>query len=147
MEHTKEKLLWIGLTVAVAVIAGAILGGSSISQAQSESLEIKSVELKKGSSGLALLSVKIQNAGDSPLSNITGQLNFDTIPSSPETMNPFIFTFTPTDLQPGALTTFVADVTDSSDMVHGESFTLFVNGTTLQGSFIQDSGVATVSRF
>jgi len=145
MEHTKEKLLWIGLTVAVAVIAGAILGGSSISQAQSESLEIITVELKKGSSGSALLTVKIKNAGDSPLSAITGQLNFDTISGEP--MDPFMFAFTPADLQPGASTTFVGDVTDSSGMVYGEFFTLSVNGTTLQGSFIQDSGVATVSRF
>ena len=79
MQHTKEVLIGVGLTVAIAVIAGAILGGATISQAQTESLEIVSSELKKGTSGTALLSVKIKNAGNSPISTINGTLNFDTV--------------------------------------------------------------------
>jgi len=145
MQHTKEVLIGVGLTVAIAVIVFSVVGGSSISQAQSESLGIVTVELKKGSSGLALLSVKIQNAGNSPLSNVTGQLNFDTI--SGGEIDPFKFTFTPEDLEPGAVTVYVGDVTGSSSMSMGESFTIFVNGTTLQGSIIQNTSVASVSRF
>ena len=145
MQHTKEVLIGVGLTIAIAVIVGSVLGASSISQAQSESLQIETVELKKGSSGDALLSVKIKNAGNSPLSGVNGQLNFDTIGG--DTIDPFIFTFTPTDLPPGAVTVFVGDVTGSSSMSMGESYTLFVNGTTLQGTIIQDTSVASVSRF
>jgi len=145
MQHTKEVLIGVGLTVAIAVIAGAILGGSSISQAQTESLDIVTVEIKKGSTSTALLSVKIKNGGNSPLSGVTGQLNFDTIPGG--IIDPFTFVFTPTDLEPGAVTVFVGDVTGSSSMVMGESFTMFVNGTTLQGTIIQNTGVASVSRF
>jgi|APSaa5957512535_1039671.scaffolds.fasta_scaffold06594_2 hypothetical protein len=146
MQHTKEVLIGVGLTIAIAVIAGAIMGGSSISQAQSESLEIVTVELKKGSGSTALLSVKIKNAGNSPLSSVNGQLNFDT-DGATIPIDPYTFVFTPTDLEPGAVTVFVGDVTGSSIMSMGESFTLFVNGTTLQGSTIQDTAVASVSRF
>ncbi len=145
MQHTKEVLIGVGLAVAIAVIVGSVLGASSISQAQSESLEIETVELKKGSSGTALLSVKIKNAGNSPLSGVTGQLNFDTIDGG--AIDPFTFAFTPTDLPPGAVTVFVGDVTGSSSMGMGESYTLFINGTTLQGTTIQDTSVASVSRF
>lgn len=145
MQHTKEVLIVVGLTVAIAVIVGSILGGSSISQAQSESLDIVTVELKKGSSSTALLSVKIKNAGNSPLSNVTGQLNFDTINGGE--IDPFVFTFTPEDLEPGAVTGYVGDVTGSSSMSMGESFTIFVKGITLDGSIIQDTSVASVSRF
>ena len=146
MQHTKEVLIGVGLAVAIAVIVGSVMGASSISQAQSESLEIQTVELKKGSSGNALLSVKIKNAGNSPLSDVTGQLNFDTDDST-TTMDAFTFIFTPDDLPPGAVTVFVGEVTGSSSMSMGEYYTLFVNGTTLQGTTIQDTAVASVSRF
>ena len=146
MQHTKEVLIGVGLTIAIAIIAGAILGGSSISQAQSESLEIVTIELKKGSGSTALLSVKIKNAGNSPISSVNGQLNFDIDDGTPA-IDPYTFVFTPTNLEPGAVTVFVGDVTGSSGMSMGESFTLFVRGTTLQGSTIQDIGVASVSRF
>ena len=145
MQHTKEVLIGVGLTIAIAVVAGAILGSSSISQAQSESVDLVSIELKKGTSGTALLSVKIKNNGNSPVSTITGQLNFDTVAGG--TVNPYTFTFLPTDLEPGATTTHVGDVTGSTTMSTGESFTLSISGTTSQGSVIQTTGVATVSRF
>ena len=146
MQHTKEVLIGVGLTVAIAGIAGAILGGSSISQAQTESLEIVSSELKKGSGSTALLSVKIKNAGNSPLSGVNGQLNFD-IDAAATGIQPYTFTFTPTDLEPGAVTVFVGDVTGSTVMSMGESFTLSVTGTTLAGLIIQDTAVTTVNRF
>lgn len=145
MQHTKEVLVAIGITVAIAVITGAVLGGSSISQAQSEDLEIKEITITKGSNGDAQLKVKIKNAGNSPLDTITGQLNFDTI--SGGGMDPFTFVFTPVSLEPGASTVYVGDVTASSGMLMGEYFTLSVNGTTQHGSIIQDTGVASVSRF
>ena len=152
MQHTKEVLIGVGLTVAIAVIAGAILGGATISQAQTESLEIVSSELKKGTSGTALLSVKIQNAGNSPIGTIRGTLNFDTVvndPATPATMGiqTFDFVFTPTDLEPGSVTVFVSDVPGSSTMSMGQSFTLSVNGTTTSNLVIQDTAVATVNRF
>ena len=146
MQHTKEVLIGVGLTVAIAVIAGAILGGSSISQAQTESLEIVSSELKKGSGSTALLSVKIKNAGNSPLSGVNGQLNFD-IDATATGIQSYTFAFTPTDLEPGAVTVFVGDVTGSTVMSMGESFTLSVTGTTLAGLIIQDTAVTTVNRF
>ena len=146
MQHTKEVILGVGITLAIAIVAFSVLGGSTISQSQSESLEIESVELKKGSSGAALLSVKIKNAGNSALSTITGQLNFDT-DSSTTAVDPFTFAFTPTTLEPGTVTVFVGEVTNSATMSMGESFTLFINGTTLQGIIIQDTGVASVGRF
>jgi len=145
MQHTKEVLVLAGLTIAIAVIAGAVMGGSSISPAQSEDLEIKEITLMKGSSGDAQLKVKIKNAGNSPLDTITGQLNFDTIAGGG--MDSFTFVFTPTSLGPGASTVYVGDVTASSGMLLGEYFTLSVNGTTQQGSTIQDTGIASVSRF
>lgn len=144
MQHTKEVLIGVGITMAIAVIAGSVMGASSISQAQSESLEIKTVELKKGSYGTALLSVEIKNAGNSPLGSITGQLNFDTDDS---TAIIDAFTFTSVDLSPGVTTVFVGDITGSSSMSVGESYTLFVNGTTLQGTTIYDTAVVSVSRF
>ena len=77
MQHTKEVLISVGITVAIAVIAVAILGGSSISQTQSgDLLEIESIALKKGLSVDALLSVKVKNIGNSKLTNVKGKLNF-----------------------------------------------------------------------
>ena len=146
MQHTKEVLVGITLTLAIAVIAGAILGGSSISQAQSESLEVVTVELKKGSSSNALLSVEIKNVGDSSIHDITGQLNFDT-DSTTSVVDSFTFSFMPDTLQSGSVTTFVGDVNNSTSMTVGESFTMFVNGTTSAGEIIQDTAVSTVSRF
>ena len=146
MQHAKEILIFVALASAIAVITGSILGGSSISQAQSESIEVVTVELKKGSSSTALLSVKIKNAGNSPLSSVNGQLNFD-INTDTLAIDPYTFVFTPTDLEPGAVTVFVGDIPFSTDMSMGSSFTGFVNGTTLQGSSIQDTFVASVSQF
>lgn len=152
MQHTKEVLIGVGLTVAIAVIAGAILGGATISQAQTESLEIVSSELKKGTSGEALLSVKIQNAGNSPIGTITGTLNFDTVPdvagnTATIGIQPFEFPFTPTDLEPGSVTVYVSDVPNSGGMSMGQSFTLSVEGITSSNLVIQDTAVATVNRF
>lgn len=145
MQHTKEVLVLTGLTIAIAVIAGAILGGSSISQAQSDDLEINEITLMKGSSGDSQLKVKIKNVGNSALDTITGQLNFDTITGGD--VDPFTFVFTSTSLEPGESTVYVGEVTASSGMLIGEYFTLSVNGTTQQGSIIQDTGIASVSRF
>ena len=146
MQHTKEVLVAIGLTITIAVITGAVLGGSSISQAQTEELEIKEIKLTKGSSGDAQLKVTIKNGGNSSIDTITGQLNFDTDTNTPA-IDPFTFVFTPTTLEPGASTVYVGDVTESSVILMGQYFTLSVNGITQQGSVIQDTGIASVSRF
>jgi hypothetical protein len=146
VQHTKEVLVGVTLTLAIAVIAGAIMGGSSISQAQSESLDIITVELKKASNSNALLSVKIKNVGDSSINGITGQLNFDT-DGTTSVVDPFRFSFMPGTLQPGSVTTFVGDMNNSTGIIIGESFTMFVNGTTTAGEIIQDTAVATASRF
>ena len=144
MQHTKEVILVVGVTLAITIVAFSVLGGSTISQAQTESLDITSVELKKGTSGDALLVVTVKNGGNSHLNEIRGRLQFTDSGNHLQTRE---FFFTPTALDPGGVTVCVCDLRQSGHLLPGQSFTLSVKAKLPSGSIIQDTAVAIVSRF
>ena len=145
MQHTKEVIIGVGLAIAIAVIAGAILGGSSIGRAYTESTEFTSIELKKGLTGPALISVTIKNTGNFPVSNVVGELDFYIVTNG--TGNPYQWRFLPAEISPGMTTTFVGNVPSSEDMSVGESYLVLARGQTSNGYRVLDTGTVFVTRF
>ncbi len=142
MQHTKEVLIGITLTVAIAVIVGAVVGGSTISQAQTESLEIIQAELKKGTNGNALLSVTIKNSGNSAITGLNGTIFSDGV----RLMDDVSFDFTSNILSPGGVVSHTGSVAGTANVIIGESLTLSAGGS-IGSERIEDTAVVIASRF
>ncbi len=165
MQVSKETLILSSVVAVIATIVAVTLGGSTMNQLDSESLEIKLVELKKGTAGDALLLVEIKNVGNITVEKISGELNFDTN-TTKNGMQPLEIDFPDnakynsdvlelnpdsdadsTALRPGDTTVHVKSIPSSSLMVVGTSYTLSVTGENSSGNKLSDTAIVHVTRF
>jgi len=148
MQHTKEVLMFIALSIAVTTVVGAVFGGAMINDAQSERLEIITSEIKSSSSGSSVIAISIKNMGGHPITNVTGEMNYDYDDSS-DGLQPFLIEFTPDELFPGATigaNAYMEDVAGAEiRLAPGSSYVIIVNGITFNDNPIQDTATVYVT--
>lgn len=140
--------MFIALSIAVTTVVGAVFGGSMINDAQSERLEIITSEVKSGSSGSSVLAISIKNMGGHPITNVTGEMNYD-YDYTTAGLQPFLIEFTPEELSPGAIigaNAYMEDINgDEIRLSPGSSYVIIVNGITFNGNPIQDTATTYVT--
>ncbi len=131
MNITKEQIIWVGLIVGVASVAGGLLGMGVIGDVQNLQIEgpfeITSAELIKGSGGVAVVSINMRNTGDVGL-----QIQ------SPIKVDNNTATFSPRPVIAAGKTLSVSySVLNTSDYKQGDSYPVIVEVT------IDDNGDGT----
>ncbi len=159
MQITKDTLIWVGITALVATTAASLLSSGIINDAQNDgSFDIVSAEIKRGSTGSAILEINVRNSGSDtvvvqtaalgyPIEDATvavsigsgkNQCEADATDADSESVS-LIFGDTSgngedaVSLDRGGVTTLICTIPESDDMKYGESYTLSISGTVDDG--------------
>ena len=170
MQITKDTLIWVGITALVATTAAALLSSGIINDAQNDgSFNIVSSELKRGSTGNAVLEVDVRNSGADKVTVTGGTLGYaaskagtvsvgggkSTCESVVTAANVEMTFGTPTASSPkvvsldrAGVTTLVCVIPESHTMKYGESYTLTLSGLIGDGDnerIVSDTSVVYVT--
>ncbi len=172
MQITKDTLIWVGITALVATTAAALLSSGIINDAQNDgSFNIVSSELKRGSTGNAVLEVDVRNSGADKVTVTGGTLGY--VPGDATSVsvgsgkgtclsaakaddsnvemtfgNPSGNTVGKVSLDRAGVTTLICVIPESHTMKYGESYTLTISGeigTSSDKRIVSDTSVVYVT--